>query len=51
MTFWFPKVFGFKLDEFWGKVAFWLWLAGYWLAFTPLYVLGLMGMTRRMKPL
>ncbi|NOW47739.1 cytochrome o ubiquinol oxidase subunit 1 [Novosphingobium sp. SG751A] len=49
MTFWFPKVFGFTLNEFWGKVAFWFWLIGYWLAFTPLYVLGLMGMTRRMN--
>ncbi|NKJ01631.1 cytochrome o ubiquinol oxidase subunit I [Novosphingobium sp. SG707] len=49
MTFWFPKVFGFTLNEFWGKLAFWFWLIGYWLAFTPLYVLGLMGMTRRMN--
>jgi len=49
MTFWFPKAFGFKLDPFWGKVSFWFWLAGYWFAFTPLYVLGLMGVTRRMS--
>ncbi|MDZ5645799.1 cytochrome o ubiquinol oxidase subunit I [Nitrospirillum sp. BR 11828] len=49
MTFWFPKVFGFTLDEFWGKVAFWCWLIGYWLAFTPLYILGFKGMTRRMN--
>ncbi|WP_428992295.1 cytochrome o ubiquinol oxidase subunit I [Pseudoxanthomonas suwonensis] len=49
MTFWFPKAFGFKLDDFWGKVSFWFWLAGYWFAFTPLYVLGLMGVTRRMS--
>jgi len=49
MSFWFPKVFGFTLNEFWGKIAFWCWLAGYWLAFTPLYVLGFMGMTRRMN--
>ncbi|MEA1648687.1 cytochrome o ubiquinol oxidase subunit I [Nitrospirillum sp. BR 11164] len=49
MTFWFPKVFGFTLDEFWGKVSFWCWLIGYWLAFTPLYVLGFKGMTRRMN--
>jgi cytochrome o ubiquinol oxidase subunit 1 len=49
MSFWFPKVFGFTLNEFWGKVAFWCWLIGYWLAFTPLYVLGFMGMTRRMN--
>ncbi|MDH5832662.1 cytochrome o ubiquinol oxidase subunit I [Luteimonas kalidii] len=49
MTHWFPKAFGFRLDDFWGKVSFWFWLAGYWLAFTPLYVLGLMGVTRRMS--
>ena len=49
MTFWFPKAFGFRLDDFWGKMSFWFWLAGYWFAFTPLYVLGLMGVTRRMS--
>ncbi|WP_440978373.1 cytochrome o ubiquinol oxidase subunit I [Sphingomonas pseudosanguinis] len=48
-TFWFPKMFGFTLDETWGKRAFWLWLSGFYLAFMPLYVLGLMGMTRRMQ--
>ncbi len=49
ITYWFPKAFGFKLDEFWGKIAFWFWVAGYWFAFTPLYVLGLMGVTRRLR--
>ena len=49
MAYWFPKAFGFRMDDFWGKVSFWCWLAGYWLAFTPLYVLGLMGVTRRMS--
>ena len=49
MTFWFPKAFGFKLNDFWGKMSFWFWLAGYWFAFTPLYVLGLMGVTRRVS--
>ncbi|BCZ82422.1 UNVERIFIED_ORG: cytochrome bo3 quinol oxidase subunit 1 apoprotein [Burkholderia sp. CF145] len=49
ISYWFPKVFGFTLDEFWGKVAFWCWLVGYWLAFTPLYILGFQGMTRRMN--
>jgi len=47
--FWFPKAFGFRLDPFWGKCSFWFWLTGYWFAFTPLYVLGLMGVTRRMS--
>ncbi|WP_233885587.1 cytochrome o ubiquinol oxidase subunit I [Paraburkholderia flagellata] len=49
VSFWFPKVFGFTLNEFWGKVSFWCWLIGYWLAFTPLYILGFEGMTRRMN--
>ena len=49
MVYWFPKAFGFKLDEFWGKVSFWCWLAGFWLAFTPLYIMGLMGITRRLS--
>ncbi|HET8882779.1 MAG TPA: cbb3-type cytochrome c oxidase subunit I, partial [Solimonas sp.] len=49
INYWFPKAIGFKLDPFWGKVSFWFWLAGYWFAFTPLYVLGLMGVTRRLS--
>jgi len=48
-TYWFPKAFGFKLDEVWGKRAFWLWITGFYVAFMPLYVLGLMGMTRRLQ--
>jgi cytochrome o ubiquinol oxidase subunit 1 len=49
ITYWFPKAFGFKLDPFWGKCSFWFWLVGFWFAFTPLYVLGLMGVTRRLS--
>lgn len=49
ITFWFPKVFGFTLNEFWGKVSFWCWLVGFYLAFMPLYILGLKGMTRRVN--
>jgi cytochrome o ubiquinol oxidase subunit 1 len=48
-TYWFPKAFGFKLDEVWGKRAFWLWITGFYIAFMPLYVLGMMGMQRRMN--
>jgi len=48
-NYWFPKAFGFTLDERWGKAAFWCWLVGFYVAFMPLYVLGLMGMTRRMQ--
>ena len=48
-TFWFPKAFGFVLHERLGKLAFWFWLVGFYVAFMPLYVLGLDGMTRRMQ--
>ena len=47
--YWFPKAFGFRLDERLGKCAFWCWLIGFYLAFMPLYVLGFMGMPRRME--
>ncbi|MBM0106909.1 cytochrome o ubiquinol oxidase subunit I [Steroidobacter sp. S1-65] len=49
INYWFPKAFGYKLDVFWGKVSFWFWVVGFWVAFMPLYVLGLMGVTRRMR--
>lgn len=49
LTYWFPKVFGFKLNERLGKYAFWCWIIGFYTAFLPLYVLGLMGMTRRLN--
>ncbi|NII73767.1 cytochrome o ubiquinol oxidase subunit 1 [Dyella sp. SG562] len=49
INFWFPKAFGFKLDVFWGKCSFWLWVVGFYFAFMPLYVLGLMGVTRRIS--
>jgi cytochrome o ubiquinol oxidase subunit 1 len=49
ITYWFPKAFGFRLEPFWGKCTFWFWLVGFWFAFTPLYVLGLMGVTRRLS--
>ena len=49
MTYWFPKAFGFRLDPFWGKVSFWGWVIGYWVAWTPIYIVGLMGTTRRVR--
>ncbi|UVK54688.1 cytochrome o ubiquinol oxidase subunit I [Mesorhizobium sp. AR02] len=49
IAYWWPKAFGFKLDPFWGKVSFWCWVVGFWFAFMPLYILGLMGVTRRMR--
>ena len=48
INYWWPKAFGFKLNQFWGKVSFWLWVIGFWVAFTPLYIMGLMGVTRRL---
>ncbi len=48
-TYWFPKAFGFRLHEGLGQAAFWCWLVGFYVAFMPLYVLGFMGMTRRMQ--
>jgi cytochrome o ubiquinol oxidase subunit 1 len=47
--YWFPKAFGFRLHEGLGKASFWCWLIGFYLAFMPLYALGLMGATRRMQ--
>jgi cytochrome o ubiquinol oxidase subunit 1 len=49
ISYWFPKAFGFKLNEPLGKAVFWCWFFGFYLAFMPLYVLGLMGATRRMQ--
>lgn len=49
LTYWFPKIFGFRLNERIGLYAFWCWLIGFLLAFIPLYILGLMGATRRLS--
>ncbi len=49
ITYWFPKAFGFTLNEFLGKCAFWLWFIGFYISFIPLYILGFMGMTRRLN--
>jgi cytochrome o ubiquinol oxidase subunit 1 len=48
-NYWFPKAFGFRLEERWGAASFWCWFIGFHLAFMPLYVVGLMGMTRRVQ--
>ncbi len=45
--YWFPKAFGYRLDEDWGRRTAWLFIAGFFFTFMPLYVLGLMGMPRR----
>lgn len=49
LTYWFPKAFGIKLHEKLGRYAFFCWLSGFYIAFMPLYVLGFMGMTRRLS--
>lgn len=49
LYYWWPKVFGFKLNEKLGRWAFWLWNIGFYVCFMPQYVLGLMGMTRRVS--
>jgi cytochrome o ubiquinol oxidase subunit 1 len=48
-AYWFPKAVGFTLNEKWGKRAFWCWFSGFYMAFIPLYILGIMGMPRRMQ--
>ncbi|MCA9333192.1 cbb3-type cytochrome c oxidase subunit I [Candidatus Saccharibacteria bacterium] len=49
LTYWFPKMFGFKLHEGLGKAAAWSWIIGFLVAFIPIYMLGLMGGTRRFE--
>jgi cytochrome o ubiquinol oxidase subunit I len=49
LVYWWPKAFGYKLDPFWGKMSFWFWQVGFFVAFMPLYVLGLKGVTRRVN--
>ena len=48
LTYWFPKMFGFKLNERIGKWSFWFWIIGFFVAFMPLYYIGAIGMTRRL---
>lgn len=48
ISYWWPKIAGFRLNERIGRYAFWCWLVGFWMAFGPLYILGLMGATRRL---
>ena len=49
LAYWFPKAFGFRLHEGWGKAAFWFALLGFYVTFMPMYVVGLLGMTRRLQ--
>ncbi|WP_025733356.1 cytochrome o ubiquinol oxidase subunit I [Carnimonas nigrificans] len=49
LAYWFPKVYGFKLNERLGKFSALCWIIGFWFAFMPLYALGFMGITRRVS--
>jgi cytochrome o ubiquinol oxidase subunit 1 len=49
ITYWWPKAFGYRLHEGWGKAAFWFGLAGFYVTFMPMYVVGILGMTRRLQ--
>ena len=51
INYWFPKMFGYKLDRKWGMASFWLWSIGFWVAFTPPYILGFMGVHPPHEPL
>jgi cytochrome o ubiquinol oxidase subunit 1 len=48
INFWFPKIAGFRLNERIGRYAFWCWIVGFCLSFIPMYILGIMGATRRL---
>ncbi len=47
VTYWFPKMFGRRMNEFWGKVHFWGTLIPFNLIFLPLFLLGMAGQHRR----
>ncbi len=49
LTYWFPKIYGFSLKDEIGKYAAYFWIVGFIVAFVPLYILGIMGATRRMN--
>jgi cytochrome c oxidase subunit 1 len=46
--YWFPKITGRRMNEFWGKVHFWLSLIFMNLVFQPMFAQGMGGMIRRM---
>jgi cytochrome o ubiquinol oxidase subunit 1 len=49
ITFWWPKAFGYRLQEGWGQAAFWFGFVGFYVTFMPMYVVGVLGMTRRLQ--
>ena len=49
LTYWFPKIYGFSVKDKIGKYAAYFWIVGFIVAFVPLYILGILGATRRMN--
>ncbi|WP_343191832.1 cytochrome o ubiquinol oxidase subunit I [Buchnera aphidicola] len=49
INYWFPKMFGFSLNEKFGKISFYFWIIGFFVTFIPIYILGFLGMTRRIS--
>jgi len=49
IEFWWPKAFGYRLHEGWGKATFWFSIVGFYVTFMPMYVVGILGMTRRLQ--
>ncbi|MDM5201497.1 cytochrome aa3 quinol oxidase subunit I [Fictibacillus enclensis] len=47
LVFWYPKMFGYKLNERIGKWVFWVFNIGFNVCFIPQFILGLDGMPRR----
>jgi cytochrome c oxidase subunit 1 len=47
--FWFPKITGRMMNEYWGRVHFWLSLIFMNLVFQPMFAQGMAGMLRRMS--
>jgi len=45
--YWFPKMFGRMMNESWGRVHFFITLAGTYAIFMPMHYLGMAGQTRR----
>jgi len=47
LYYWWPKVYGWRLDERLGKINFWLTFVGFNVTFMPMFFMGLFGMPRR----
>ncbi len=45
--YWFPKMFGRMMNETWGRIHFFLTLAGTYAIFMPMHYAGMAGQTRR----